>query len=197
VGTPSLPNLDYVLSLDTPEFKHFSGSFSLLWGKDENFFEWASADIVYLTAVTNWRPTGKLRIDAEYRLQQFKRRTDGSLVGRRQLPRLRLEYQAARFVFLRLVAEYDAQFQDALRDDSRTERAILVRDAHTGVYEPALERRSNRLRLDLLFSWQPTPGTVLFVGYGSTLDEAETLRFSGLERLSDGFFVKFSYLFRL
>jgi hypothetical protein len=197
VGTPSLGNLDYVLSLDTPQFRRFSGSFSWLWGKDENFFEWASADIVYLTAVTNWRPTGKLRIDAEYRLQQFKRRTDGSLVGRRQIPRLRVEYQARRFVFLRVVAEYDARFRDALRDDSRTERAILVRDANTGVYEPALERRSNRLRLDLLFSWQPTPGTVLFVGYGSTLDEREALRFRGLERLNDGFFVKFSYLFRL
>jgi hypothetical protein len=197
VGTPSLGNLDYVLSLDTPEFKRFSGSFSLLWGKDENFFEWASADIVYLTAVTNWRPTGKLRIDAEYRLQQFKRRTDSSLVGRRQLPRLRLEYQAARFVFLRFVAEYDAQSRDALRDDSRTDRPILIRDADTGVYEPALERRSNRLRLDVLFSWQPTPGTVFFAGYGSTLDEPETLRFKGFERLNDGFFVKFSYLFRL
>ena len=196
-GTPSLPNLDYVLSLDTPEFRHFSGTLSLLWGRDENFFEWASADIVYLSAVTNWRPTEKLRIDAEYRLQQFKRRTDGSLVARRQLPRLRLEYQAARFVFLRAVAEYDAQFQDALRDDSRSGRPILIRDPDSGLYEPALQEGSNRLRLDLLFSWQPTPGTVFFAGYGSTLDEPEALRLSRLSRRSDGFFVKLSYLFRL
>ena len=197
VGTPSLPNLDYVLSLDTPEFQRFSGTLSMIWGKDENFFEWASADIVYLTAVTNWRPTERLRIDAEYRLQQFKRRTDGSLVGRRQLPRLRVEYQAARFVFLRLVAEYDAQFRDALRDDSRSERSILIRDPDSGVHQPALEEGSNRLRLDALFSWQPTPGTVFFAGYGSSLDEPEPLRFRRLSRLNDGFFVKFSYLFRL
>jgi hypothetical protein len=197
VGTPSLSNLDYVLSLDTPEFRRFSGTLSLLWGRDEKFFEWASADIVYLTAVTNWRPTTKLRVDAEYRLQQFKRRTDGSLVGRRQLPRVRVEYQATRFVFLRVVAEYDAQLRDALRDDSRTERPILIRDPDSGVYEPALQEGSNRLRLDLLFSWQPTPGTVFFAGYGSTLDEPESLRLSGLSRLNDGFFVKFSYLFRL
>jgi len=197
VGVPSLPNLDYVLSLTTPDFRRFSGNFSWLWGKDENFFEWASAHIDYLTVVTNWRPTEKLRVDAEYRLQQFKRRTDGSLVGRRQIPRLRVEYQATRFVFLRVVAEYDARFQDTLRDDSRTDRPILIRDADSGVHQPALEQSSNRLRLDFLFSWQPTPGTVFFVGYGSTLDEAEALRFRGLSRVNDGFFVKFSYLFRL
>jgi hypothetical protein len=197
VGTPRLPNLDYVLSLDTPQFRRFSGTFSLLWGRDENFFEWASADILYLTAVTHWRPTEKLRIDAEYRLQQFKRRSDGSLVGRRQLPRVRVEYQATRFVFLRCVAEYDAQLRDALHDDSRSERPILVRDPGSGVYARALQQGTNRLRLDLLFSWQPTPGTVFFAGYGSTLDEPASLRFRGLTRLNDGFFVKLSYLFRL
>lgn len=196
-GVPSLDNFDYVLSLNTPDFRRFSGGFSAIWGKDENFFEWASADIVYLTVTGAWRPTEKLRIDGQYRLQQFKRRTDGSLVGRRQLPRLKVEYQLSRFVFLRLVAEYDAQFRDALRDDSRTERPILIRDPDTGSYEPALEIRRNRLRMDFLFSWQPTPGTVFFAGYGSTLDEPEALRLRGLSRLNDGFFVKFSYLFRL
>jgi hypothetical protein len=51
--------------------------------------------------------------------------------------------------------------------------------------------------MDFLFSWQPTPGTVFFAGYGSTLAEPEALRLRGLSRLDDGFFVKFSYLFRL
>jgi hypothetical protein len=41
------------------------------------------------------------------------------------------------------------------------------------------------------------PGTVLFVGYGSTLAEPDAMRFNRLSRVRDGFFLKFSYLFRL
>lgn len=196
VGTPRLGNLDYVLNLTTPDFRRFSGNAQLLWGRDENFFEWSSADIVYMTLGFSWRPTDKLRLDALYNLQQFKRRSDGSLVGRRQIPRLKLEYQATRAVFARLVAEYDAQLQDALRDDSRTGRPVLIRDA-AGLYQPASGVRNNRLRVDALFAWQPTPGTVFFAGYGGSLREPEAFGFRGLSRDSDGFFVKFSYLFRL
>ncbi len=197
VGVPSLPNLDYVLSLTTPDFKRFSGNVQLLWGKDENFFEWAGADIWYVTVEADFRPTSQLRLNALYDLQQFKRRTDASLVGRRQIPRLKLEYQATRAIFARVIAEYDAQQQDALRDDSRSGRPILIRDAVSGAYQPALGSRDNRLRLDVLFAWQPTPGTVFFAGYGSSLREDDAFSFRRLSRESDGFFMKFSYLFRL
>ncbi|HJS59700.1 MAG TPA: DUF5916 domain-containing protein [Vicinamibacteria bacterium] len=197
VGVPQLQNLDWVLNVTTPDFKRFSGRAEVLWGKDENFFEWSSADIAYVTVEADWRPTEKLRAGLTYNLQQFERRSDGSLVGRRQIPRLKLEYQATRAIFARLVAEYDAQFRDELRDDSRTERPILIRDAATGAYQPALESRSNRLRFDALFAWQPTPGTVFFAGYGTTSVENSAFRFRSLSRESDGFFVKFSYLFRL
>ena len=81
VGVPRLENLDLVLSLTTPEFKHFSGYVNALWGKDENFYEWSSANIAYVTVQLDWRPTEKLRLNTTYNLQQFKRRSDGSLVG--------------------------------------------------------------------------------------------------------------------
>lgn len=197
VGVPRLPNLDWVLSLTTPEFKRFSGYVNALWGKDENFFEWSSANIAYVTVRLDWRPTEKLRVNGTYNLQQFKRRSDGSLVGRRQIPRLKFEYQATRAIFGRLIAEYDAQFQDTLRDDSRTNLPIFIRDAATGSYARALASRRNGLRLDALFAWQPTPGTVFFAGYGSSLNEEEAFAFRDLSRSRDGFFMKFSYLFRL
>jgi hypothetical protein len=197
VGVPQIANLDYVLNLNTPEYQRFAGSLSLLWGHDENFFEWAPADIVYLTLNAVWRPTEQLRVEAQHQLQQFRRRSDGSLVGRRQIPRLKIEYQVSRAVFLRVLAEYDAQYQDDLRDDSRSQRAILIRDPVSQEYLPALGETRNRLRVDCLFSWQPNPGTVFFAGYGSSLNEPDTLRFGRLSRQSDGFFVKLSYLFRL
>ena len=53
-------------------------------------------------------------------------------------------------------------------------------------------------RADWLFSYQPTPGTVLFAGYGNTLANVdEDPRRPRLQRTQDGFFLKLSYLFRL
>jgi hypothetical protein len=196
VGVPTLPNLDYVFSLTTPEFKRFSGYFNAVWGKDENFYEWASGDILYVTLRLDWRPTEKLRANLLYNLQQVKRHNEGSVVAKREIPRLKLEYQATRAIFGRVIAEYDSRFEDDLRDASRTERPLFVRTA-AGAYERLLGGRSNGLRVDALFAWQPTPGTVFFAGYGSSVLDDDAFAFRNLRRANDGFFVKFSYLFRL
>jgi hypothetical protein len=196
-GTPAIDNLDYVLSLNTPEYSSFSGSLQYLWGRDENFFEWSPADIKYLTLTADWRPTDQIRVGAQYQLQSFDRRTDGTSVGSRRIPRLKVEYQLTRAIFFRVVGEYDANRRDRLRDDGRTELPIVIRDAATGAYEPTLRSERNRFRVDWLFSYQPTPGTVVFAGYGSTLTEPDGLRFRALRRDRDGFFLKVSYLFRM
>ena len=200
VGRPRIPNRDYVLSLDTPEFAQFSGSLFVLWGHDENFYEWASGALAIFNAGVDWRPTDQLRLNGTYQLQRVGRRTDGSTVNIQHIPRLKLEYQVARPVFLRLVGEYTSERQDALRDHTRTEAPILIFDpaANDFVRTAPFTRRS--FRGDLLFSYQPNPGTVLFAGYGSTLrdpvDPEDRLR-TGLRRADDGFFLKMSYLLRL
>ena len=59
------PNLDYVLSFDRADAQgRRRPTGSLLWGKDENFFEWSSADIIFLTSAPTWRPTDQLRVEA-------------------------------------------------------------------------------------------------------------------------------------
>ena len=103
----------------------------------------------------------------------------------------------SRPIFLRVIGEYDSQKQDALRDDSRTGLPILIRNPATGLYAPATAFERNRFRADALFSYQPTPGTVVFAGYSSLMTEPEGLRFGRLRRTNDGFFLKVSYLFRL
>ena len=62
---------------------------------------------------------------------------------------------------------------------------------------PAGGAATNELRSDFLFSYRPTPGTVLFFGYGASLTEPDAFRFQNLRRTSDGFFLKASYLFRM
>jgi hypothetical protein len=196
-GVPHLHNADYVLTLNTPQFSKFSGSIFQLWGRDENFFEWSSANILFSTYAADWRPSTQLRINAQYQVQGYRRRTDGTTVAIRRTPRLRVEYQMTRSIFLRAIGEYDASRQDDLRDDSRTNLPIVIRDPATGAYARALASERNRFRIDALFSYQPTPGTVVFAGYGSMLTEPHGLQFADLHRTTDGFFVKISYLFRL
>jgi hypothetical protein len=199
VGRRKIPNRDYVLSLDTPEFAQFSGSAFVLWGHDENFFEWASGAISWLDLSLNWRPSDKLRFEARYQVQWLGRRTDGSTVNLQRIPRLKMEYQVSRPIFLRLVGEYTSERQDALRDETRTDAPILIYDPAVGDFVRATPFKHRSFRGDLLFSYQPTPGTVLFAGYGSTLrdpvDSADPLR-TGFRRADDGFFLKMSYLFR-
>ncbi len=196
-GTDRLSNLDFIGSLRTPRFQNFSGNFRVIYGRDENFFEWAPANVFFLTVDVNWRPTEQLRVNALYNHQQYIRPGDLSTVGMRRIPRLKMEYQLSRSIFVRFVGQYDAEVRDSLRDDSRTNDPILFYDSATDSFVRAGREVSNDLRVDLLFSYRPTPGTVFFFGYGSTLEEPEAFRFRRIGRLGDGFFVKLSYLFRI
>ena len=195
-GVPRIPNRDYVFSVSTPKWNSFSASLLSIFGQDENFLEWAQADIFYQNLTLAWRPSQQLRVDGTYGVQAYVRRSDHSTVQIARIPRLKIEYQISRAVFIRAVGEYTSSKQAALRDETRTFAPILIRN-RDGTFSPALGRVSNRVRADWLFSYQPTPGTVLFAGYGSTLTEPEALRFRALDRTSDSFFVKLTYLFRL
>lgn len=193
-GRDHIPNTDWAVTLTSPEFRTWSVSTSWLWGRDENFFEWASADILYASLGATWRPTGQLRVNATYNWQRFRRGTDGSTVGEGRIPRVKVEYQLSRAIFLRLVGQYTSTERDSLRDEGGTGFPILLKTA-TG-FTRAGPVHQNALRTDLLFSYQPSPGTVFFAGYGSLVGDQAAFAFRDLARTTDGFFVKASWLFR-
>ena len=197
VGRPRIPNRDYVVSFTTPEFEHFSANWFILWGNDENFYEWSPGRIIIANGGLTWRPTDKLRLEGTYALQQVRRLSDGSLVDVQHIPRVKLEYQLSRPIFLRLVGEYATDRQDDLRDDTRTNGALLTLDRSTGEFVRATGFERSSFRSDLLFSYQPNPGTVLFAGYGSTLLDPDARIRRGMKRVEDGFFLKMSYLFHM
>jgi hypothetical protein len=196
-GTDRLYNLDLALNLATPRFQRFAADLFVVVGRDDNFFEWAPAFIGIGTVDVTWRPSEQIRVNLLYNHQQYVRLGDWSTVGIRRIPRLKLEYQLTRAIFVRFVGQYDAEVRDSLRDDSRTGAPILVRDPATGTYARATRATRNDLRLDWLFSYRPLPGTVFFAGYGGSFTGPETFGFRNLARSNDGFFVKLSYLFRL
>jgi hypothetical protein len=210
-GTPRLYNTDYLISINTPQFKTFSGGVFYLWGRDENFAEWSNGEIVWLTINANWRPTDKLRANLSYNQTKVNRWSDRTNVVNSRIPRLKVEYQLSRAIFLRVVGDYNSYTQDALRDDSRTGAPIVVPDP-AGGFTPVYGYRSNFFRGDYLFSYQPNPGTVVFVGYGRGFEGFDTTdprwptydanwrpgrRASDLLPVNDAVFVKLSYLFRM
>jgi hypothetical protein len=200
-GSPRIGNRDFGFSLNTPQWQHVSLSAFYLWGSDENFLEWAPADIVFATLEADVRPTERLRLSARYLKQRFVRQTDGAEVSAQRIPRLKMEYQIARPLFVRLVGEYVSNAQASLVDDGRTGKPLLV----DGAPSPAFTEGA--FRSDFLLSYRPNPGTVLFMGYGAgyadTRDEPQVFRFprslslAGLSRTDNVFYVKASYLYRM
>ena len=195
-GTDRLQNWDLGANIQTPQFSKFDAFASVITGYDENFLEWARAWIWIVTLTANARPSNKLRIAANFQRSQYVRPTDWTTAARHDIPYLKIEYQLSRPIFLRMVGQYDIQKQDSLRDDSRTNFPLLIRNA-AGIYQRAVAQSSNHLRVDWLFSYQPIPGTVFFAGYGSGLTETTPFTFRDLRRTDDGFFVKLSYLIRI
>ncbi|MBL0940120.1 MAG: carbohydrate binding family 9 domain-containing protein [Gemmatimonadaceae bacterium] len=195
-GTPRLPNYDWVVSVGTPEFRRFSLSSVFVWGQDENFQEWSSANILVINQTLALRPTEQLRIAGTWAYEQFDRKTDGTTVLLRNTPRIRAEYQLTRQIFIRVIGEHSKVKQDSLRDDSRTERPVYLAQSNgTLVRATAFDR--TRARLDVLFSYLPTPGTVVYLGYGDALRADTPGGSRHLRRSNDVFFAKLSYLYRL
>ncbi|PYP51320.1 MAG: hypothetical protein DMD39_08555 [Gemmatimonadetes bacterium] len=195
VGRPRITNHDYVLTLVTPQWSIFSGNLLYVGGQDENFFEWAQANIDLIQLGVNVRPSDRVRVDGTFAYQDYWRRSDHTLAGRNMIPRVKLEYQLTRAIFMRLVGEYDLSEHDDLRDETRTNYPLII----DGQLATAVRARS--MHGDYLFSYQPTPGTVVFLGYGSTAsgepDPAQRFNWQPLRRASDYFFAKVSYLLRL
>ncbi|HLA90923.1 MAG TPA: hypothetical protein VJL28_10895, partial [Gemmatimonadaceae bacterium] len=196
-GTPRLPNRDWVVSFATPQLKHLSLSVLYINGQDENFEEWSPGHIVHWNVSATIRASEQLRVTASYVENDYIRHTNDRRVARRRDPRLKVEYQVNRSVFVRAIGEYFTDYTDALRDDSRTNHPLLVYDASSTRWVRTVEHTDNTVHGEFLFSYKPTPGTVFYVGYGADLSEPDAFSLRKLVRQSDAFFVKASYLFRL
>jgi hypothetical protein len=181
-------------SIATPQFQRFDASLGTSVGNDVDFLEAARVRRVDYSASVDLRPSSRLRVNATYVSSAFRRRLDGSTSTFTHIPRVKVEYQLTRSIFVRVVSQYSATDRDALRDPV-TGVLLLVDSAGTVV--PTGVSAANALRTDWLFSYRPTPGTVFFFGYGGSLSEPQALAFRGLRRTTDGFFVKGSYVLRL
>ena len=193
-GGPSyLPPDDFsgvvwTLGVTTPTWRQLGAELSYTRGRTPLFEEGATGTRRQLTGRVELRPAPTVRIAASgTALQLF--RQGGDEFARALIPRLQAEYQPNRALFFRVIGEYRSERRAALRAAESGEPLFV-----DGVAQPAL--RSNGLRVDLLASFEPTPGTVAFLGYGSSMETDRDFNWSRLERVSDGFFVKLAYRVR-
>ena len=181
-------------SVSTPQFRTFAASIGATVGNDVDLLETSRVRRTDFNASLDLRPSARLRVNATYVSSAFTRRSDDERSAFTRIPRVKVEYQLARPVFVRVVSQYTATRREALRDP-RTGEILMVGSG--GVLTPSAPTASNSLRTDWLFSYRPAPGTVFFLGYGGSLNEPDPLAFQELRRRSDAFFVKFSYVFRV
>jgi hypothetical protein len=176
-------------SVSTPQFQKLNASVSTNVGNDVDFLETSRVRRLDYTASLDLRPSDRLRVSTTYQTTSFTRRSDGERSAFARIPRLRVEYQLARPIFVRVVSQYTATRREALIDP----RTGAVIELASG---PSTATATNVLRTDWLFSYRPTPGTVFFAGYGGSMTEEDPLAFQRLRRTSDSFFVKGSYVFQ-
>ncbi len=191
---PRISAFSQQASVSTPQFRRFAASASVLRSRDVDFNETSRVNRTAYSGSLDWRPNTRLRMNATYASNEFVRRVDDVSTFSTQIPRVKAEYQITRWVFVRLITQYEANRRETLRD-WRTGSLLYSRRAD-GTLTPTVATRSNLLRADWLFSFRPSPGTVIFAGYGSSLTEPEALGLNRLRRVSDSFFLKASWVNR-
>ena len=189
VPPPEKDELGASFRVTTPTYRVFSGTAGITESQVPIFREAAPGNSSRIDAALDLRPTTAVRSSLQFSRLTIARKSDGSRFSSETIPRIKVEYQISPPIFLRVVGQYAARSRSALRD--RSGNPILV----NGVLDAG--ETTNEFSTDWLFSYRPVPGTLVYLGYGSTLEEPREFRFQDLRRTRDGFFGKISYLFRL
>ena len=118
---------------------------------------------------------------------------DGTEYSTATIPRIRAQYQFSRALFARTIFEYASQERAALRDP-RTGLPLVECD---GEDCDVSERSDNHdVHFEALVTYEPSPGTVFYVGYTREMEDTRAFRFQDVRPVADGLFVKLSYRFR-
>ncbi len=176
------------VNVNSPVWQFVNGNLTVQRRTVAIFAEASEGRESRLSSGVDLRPTSALRVNADFTLARIVRTRDGSEFSRSVIPRLKAEYQASRALFVRLISEIQVIRRSSLRDGNGG--TLLVDGLRS---EAAV---TDRIRLDALVSFQPTPGTVAFFGYGTTLIRGEVPGYEEFSRTTDGLFVKLAYQIR-
>ncbi len=160
------------------------------WGTDTNFDPATGPPVLanssYAQLFATIRPARGLSVENTYLSTRLQDLTLGTNIFNNHIIRTKWNYQFTRALSLRVIGQYNA---------------ILSNPALTSL------QNTKNVNADVLFTYLPHPGTAVYVGYNSNLQNLD--RSLGLDSngdilrtrnsfINDGrqFFVKVSYLFR-
>ncbi len=134
---------------------------------------------IYITADFTLKPARNISNEISFKTYQFDgTQNNMDLYLRQNIYRLRSNWQITRDLSLRLIIEN-----------------VDIKQSNT-VYS-----ESNTIDFNLLFSYNPSPGTVFFLGYNDQQYHNDHYKggwfLKDYQRFERGLFTKFSYLFRL
>jgi hypothetical protein len=152
------------------------------------------ADSRSANASLNLYPTRSLVAEIGVNYTTLTRQRDGVEYSTAVIPRIRAQYQFTRALFLRGIFEYGSQERGDLYDPV-TGRPIYRCD------DDGCDARAGSVghdfRFEGLVGYEPSPGTVFFLGYSRQMQDASAFGFENVRPTADGLFVKLSYRFRM
>jgi hypothetical protein len=188
-------NRDYAhrtsgIFFESSYIKQVSVNGELGWGTSTNFDPATGPPVLagssYATIGAAFRPVKGLTVDNTYLLTRLQDLSTGANIFNNHIIRSKWNYQFTRAFSLRVIGQYSA---------------VLSNPALTSL------QNTKSLNADVLFTYLPHPGTAIYVGYNSNMQNLD--RSLGLDPngnilrtrdsfINDGrqFFVKVSYLFR-
>jgi hypothetical protein len=137
-------------------------------------------------------PTGSLQAEVGVRHSRLSRKRDGSLYSSATIPRLQVRYQFSRALFVRGLGEYSSQSRGELLDPATGLPLATCDDT----CETRDGSEAFDFRLEGLLAYEPSPGTVLFLGYSRQMKDQGSFQFREVTTRADGLFLKVSYRFR-
>lgn len=136
------------------------------------------------------RPTESFSLSLSQTYARIWRRRDDTVFSTALVSRLTSQYQFNKSLFARFLIQYDLEDRDALLEPA-TGFPILIAGT------PALDREEGTVQGQFLLQYQPSPGTIFYVGYSRVMQGDYSYRWSDKDALADGLFVKLSYLLRV
>ena len=115
-------------------------------------------------------PTPAFRTELGMRFQTLSREVDGREYSTALIPRVRMQYQFSKSLFLRGVLEYAAQERGTPADPVTGDPLQYCGDSSCSTLS---DFRSNDIHVEGLLSYEPSPGTVFFLGYSRQMERDE------------------------
>lgn len=136
------------------------------------------------------RPNSSVQLTLSHTFSSLKRERDNSQYSTSHLPRVRIQYQFSKSLFVRGLVQFRLTERSALQDPT-TGLPLTIGGSTVDA------RSRGQFEGQLLAQYEPSPGTVVFIGYSRIMQGERTFRLSRLTPTSDGLFVKLGYLFRM